>query len=591
MASEREIEAAFSTLNDSLRSHFESNPNDRVSFLRSPLTFAASLLKAAPKAKPSAPAPKAKPSVAAPKAKHPAPAPKVPVATVKQGKARPPATSRSPPRARSPPRTRSPPHSCSPSRERRGRSRSLAPRSRSRSCSRQRSRSRLRMAVIIDSPASPDPTAPVRMDDSPIENDGFTVVQSKGKKRSADSASPPPPPKAPCPAPGSAATSLDDSSAPPARSEKPPRPLVLREKHRWQEVTRLLTEHNVAFIGKTCADGISVRVPTAADYRKATKSLRDKTVQFHAYPLEDEKVLRVVIRGLPKELEVSDIRDDLLTQGFPVLEVHRMTGGRSKAPLDLVLAILERSQEGKRIFQLREVLNLSGLKVEAPKRKGVPGQCHRCQLYGHAARFCEAAYRCVKCAGDHSTSMCNRTRDDPSPPSCVLCGTQGHTANYRGCPKAPKAAAGPRRPPPLRQLPRSQASGPKPRSTPPQAAPTYVDAPPPVTSAWSKPPSMARASTLPSKAPVPTRAPTQDYPVPPPKQSKAPKATPAPRATHSLKDDLTLLSIIASSINMDEVREVARKLRNDMCPSSLIEIMEQHASLFSAIARLSPSLS
>ncbi|CAH2100762.1 unnamed protein product [Euphydryas editha] len=39
----------------------------------------------------------------------------------------------------------------------------------------------------------------------------------------------------------------------------------------------------------------------------------------------------------------------------------------------------------------------------------------------------------------HATADCSRKEPDPNvPPSCVLCQTQGHPANYRGYPKAPR---------------------------------------------------------------------------------------------------------------------------------------------------------
>ncbi|GBP52998.1 RNA-directed DNA polymerase from mobile element jockey [Eumeta japonica] len=64
-------------------------------------------------------------------------------------------------------------------------------------------------------------------------------------------------------------------------------------------------------------------------------------------------------------------------------------------------------------------------------------QYHRCQLYGHASANCNANPRCVKCLVPHWTRDCPLSRDSAEKPSCVNCG-QNHTANYRGCPKAPK---------------------------------------------------------------------------------------------------------------------------------------------------------
>ncbi|CAH2087592.1 unnamed protein product [Euphydryas editha] len=161
-------------------------------------------------------------------------------------------------------------------------------------------------------------------------------------------------------------------------------------------------------------------------------------VSYHTHALEDERQLRVVVRGLPKEIDNKSIFDDLQRQKYPIREVHRMYHPKTKAPYNMVLLILDLSSEGKEIYNLRTVCHLSGLSVEAPRNRGVPGQCHRCQLYGHSARNCYARPRCVKCLGDHGTADCSRKEPDPNvPPSCVLCPTQGHPANYRGCPRAP----------------------------------------------------------------------------------------------------------------------------------------------------------
>ncbi|GBP29736.1 Nucleic-acid-binding protein from transposon X-element [Eumeta japonica] len=96
------------------------------------------------------------------------------------------------------------------------------------------------------------------------------------------------------------------------------------------------------------------------------------------------------------------------------------------------------TEEAKNIFNnLNRVCGLSGIRVGAPHKKGGPGQCHRCQLYGHAAANCHADPRCVKCLVPHWTRECPRTRESGKKPSCVNCLRQ-HTANYRGCSKAPK---------------------------------------------------------------------------------------------------------------------------------------------------------
>jgi hypothetical protein len=57
-------------------------------------------------------------------------------------------------------------------------------------------------------------------------------------------------------------------------------------------------------------------------------------------------------------------------------------------------------------------------------------QCKKCQAFGHTQKFCSKEQRCVKCAGRHVTSDCQKSKTQL--PKCVNCG-EGHPANYRGC--------------------------------------------------------------------------------------------------------------------------------------------------------------
>ncbi|GBP80885.1 Nucleic-acid-binding protein from transposon X-element [Eumeta japonica] len=155
---------------------------------------------------------------------------------------------------------------------------------------------------------------------------------------------------------------------------------------------------------RTADDGIKIHCPDVETFRSLNKYLVDFKVNFTR---------------------------------LPVHSVHRLCH-RDGSPLWLVLAVLPRTEEAKNIFNnLNMVCGLSGIRVEAPHKKGGPGQCHRCQLYGHAAANCHADPRCVKCLIPHWTRECPRTRESGEKPSCVNC-LQQHTANYRGCPKAPK---------------------------------------------------------------------------------------------------------------------------------------------------------
>ncbi|GBP62452.1 Histone H3 [Eumeta japonica] len=117
-------------------------------------------------------------------------------------------------------------------------------------------------------------------------------------------------------------------------------------------------------------------------------------------------------------VSTDEVKNDLVNQGYPICSVHRLHG-RDGRPLSLVLAVLNKTESAKEMCKnLSKVCGLSGITVEPPYKKGGPGQCHRCQNYGHAAAHCYAQPRCVKCTVPHWTKECTRTRESEGKPSC-----------------------------------------------------------------------------------------------------------------------------------------------------------------------------
>ncbi|CAH2234902.1 jg102 [Pararge aegeria aegeria] len=94
--------------------------------------------------------------------------------------------------------------------------------------------------------------------------------------------------------------------------------------------------------------------------------LRHENVEFYSYALENERTLRVVIRGLPVELSAEHITEDLLSKDLPEQEVHCMYHTKTKTPYERCLVILDLSPQGKAIFDVRSICCLTGLKVETP---------------------------------------------------------------------------------------------------------------------------------------------------------------------------------------------------------------------------------
>jgi hypothetical protein len=89
---------------------------------------------------------------------------------------------------------------------------------------------------------------------------------------------------------------------------------------------------------------------------------------------------------------------------------------------------LEPKENNKTRYNLDFICNTI-ITIEAPRKMKVIAQCTGCQNYGHTKTYRTRQFMCVKCGGEHNTTMC---RKNPSTPA--KCGLRGgaHPANYKG---------------------------------------------------------------------------------------------------------------------------------------------------------------
>lgn len=73
----------------------------------------------------------------------------------------------------------------------------------------------------------------------------------------------------------------------------------------------------------------------------------------------------------------------------------------------------------------------SVLDTPSPVDRAEPVQCHRCQKFGHSKNNCRRSFVCLKCAGGHPTTVCNKPRNTSG--MCANCNGE-HIASFKGCP-------------------------------------------------------------------------------------------------------------------------------------------------------------
>ncbi|GBP79089.1 hypothetical protein EVAR_103514_1 [Eumeta japonica] len=199
---------------------------------------------------------------------------------------------------------------------------------------------------------------------------------------------------------------LKDRPPPPHRWNHPP-PIFLPKGANFVKISADCTRLHINYTKavRVADDSIKIICLNIETFRSLNKYFVDNKVQFDTCTLEEERIIKVIICGIPADFALDDIKNDLCGQGFPVHSVHRMSK-RDGTPLWMTLAILPRIEKAKRIFNsLNNLCGFLSIRVETPHRKG--------------------------------GLECPLTWESEVKPSFVNCG-QYNTANYRGCPKVPK---------------------------------------------------------------------------------------------------------------------------------------------------------
>lgn len=176
---------------------------------------------------------------------------------------------------------------------------------------------------------------------------------------------------------------------------------------------------------------------TFNDHKMLIQYFENRQLPYHTFGPPSKRKLKVVVKGLPPETDLNKLKRELITIQIPVIRLHKMHTKEYKnkpQPL-LVLIVVPYDNEGLNILKLKSISG-NEVKLEPPKAKTI--QCYRCQKWGHAQRYCHGKIKCVKCAGEHYYTKCER---DPEKEElkCANCG-ENHTANYKQCSYCPDSA-------------------------------------------------------------------------------------------------------------------------------------------------------
>ncbi|GBP21789.1 hypothetical protein EVAR_10968_1 [Eumeta japonica] len=101
----------------------------------------------------------------------------------------------------------------------------------------------------------------------------------------------------------------DDIVPPAPVKPQRPTPLFIHDKGRWSEIKKQCDSKGIVILnGRNSIKGLKIQPAFVTDFRNLSALLATLKVAYHTYSLKDEREFRVVLRGVPKEIPIEEVR-------------------------------------------------------------------------------------------------------------------------------------------------------------------------------------------------------------------------------------------------------------------------------------------
>ena len=135
-----------------------------------------------------------------------------------------------------------------------------------------------------------------------------------------------------------------------------------------------------------------------------------------------------VLKGVPSDIEESDIVDVLKSQGYNNTSVRRLT--RRNKPLRVVKVQFDKSEDLQRAIKNKVTIDHLMIIVEECNSSPFVLQCHNCRRFGHRQSECGNQKICYNCSAEYTDDHKECQLD----PKCINC-KGNHPSSSRQCPK------------------------------------------------------------------------------------------------------------------------------------------------------------
>lgn len=168
------------------------------------------------------------------------------------------------------------------------------------------------------------------------------------------------------------------------------------------------------------------------DYNILKEKVERAKLEFHTYTFNQTKLPRMIIKNLPSNLPLEDIKEDLLNKNINFDKVTQMTKKIEEKIVNLPLFIVS-FKEGVEIKTVLNIKTLCYYRITWEKfiNKRPITQCYKCQDFNHLASNCFRTIKCRLCGEMHDAINCPLKQQTTR--KCTNC-SGPHPSNSVECP-------------------------------------------------------------------------------------------------------------------------------------------------------------
>jgi hypothetical protein len=187
-----------------------------------------------------------------------------------------------------------------------------------------------------------------------------------------------------------------------------------------------------------------VQAETMEGFKHLQTMLSAKMFPFFTYDTKEERLFKVVLKGLPSGESTEDVQNEILKLLEPIAPVQVIKMKMKSRPRESrhgnfneYFLVHFKSSELNNLKALEKASLMFHTRVQWEHFRRTGGienltQCRKCQSWGHGTRNCFMIQKCMNC-GDSSHSKDNcPVKDHPTKFHCANCG-KPHKANFWEC--------------------------------------------------------------------------------------------------------------------------------------------------------------